>query len=424
MKGSLAMQASPIVSLKASTAPRSGLVPAIAWLFLGGLVIRFAVALFLGIHAKLESDEFEYYSAAVSVARGGGYCLVPQQSPDGVPHLTAYRMPGPALIMALVFRMTNASVPAARLSSVIFGAVAAPLMFLFARQFSGSLPALIAGAAVAVHPVWNFMAPAIESESYFIPLLIWGLWLTAGSWQRADGIAFPAGLAWGAAMLMRPHAFPMLVLIVLLALVSRRWRIASLHAVAFLIMILPWTVRNYIVFHRFESLETCSGETLLGANNPYVLSDPALHGMWISPLGIPQYRSRLKSVHDDFQRSELQRSIALQFLQRNPTEIPRLVIYKLWRWLTPITGSRGAVRWLVMLSYGSLLALLAIGLPLGVFKPSIELKLALLCTLALAVSTMVYWGNLTRGRIPLEFIWLPWACAAACRIFQPARKPG
>lgn len=224
-------------------------------------------------------------------------------------------------------------------------------------------------------------------------------------------------------MLTRPHALPMLVLIVLLALVSRRWKIACLHVVAFLVMILPWTVRNYIVFHRFESLETCSGETLLGANNPYVLSNPALHGMWISPLGIPQYRSRLKSVHDDFQRSELQRSIALQFLRGHPTEIPRLVVYKLWRWLTPITGSRGAVRWLVLLSYGSLLALLALGLPLGVFKPTIELKLALLCTLALAVSTMVYWGNLTRGRIPLEFIWLPWACAAACRLVQPARKP-
>jgi 4-amino-4-deoxy-L-arabinose transferase-like glycosyltransferase len=395
---------------------------AILWLFVGSFCIRLAVGSFLGLGAKPESDEHEYYSAAASIARGDGYRLVPQQSPDGVARPTAFRLPGPSLIVALALKITGMGIPAARLVSVIFGAAAAPFMYLFARQFTSWPAALLAGAAVALHPVWNFMATAIESEPYFLPLLILSLWLTACSWRKSGRLAILAGLSWGIAMLMRPHALPMAALIVLLAIASRRWQIAALLSVGFLAAALPWTVRNYVEFHRFEPLETVSGETFLGANNPYVISNPALHGMWISPMGIPQYRSRLAGVHDDFQRRDIQRSIALQFLSENRTEIPRLVFYKIWRWLTPITGSRGIVRWLVLLSYGLLLALLAVGLPLGVFKPTIELKLAILCTLALLTSTIVYWGILTRGRLLLEFIWLPWACAAACRMFQPARK--
>jgi hypothetical protein len=221
---------------------------------------------------------------------------------------------------------------------------------------------------------------------------------------------------------MRPHALPMALLVVGLALASRRWRTAILLSAGFVVMLLPWTIRNFIAFRRFEPLETVSGETFLGSNNPYVLSDPLLHGMWISPMGIRQYRQRLANVHDDFQRRDIQRDIALQFVRQNWASIPRLAVYKLWRWLTPITGSAGMVRWIVLGAYGSLLAMLAIGLPLGVFKPTIELKLALLCTMALFVSTIVYWGILTRGRLLLEFIWLPWACAAACRLLQTGTK--
>jgi len=48
--------------------------------------------------------------------------------------------------------------------------------------------------------------------------------------------------------------------------------------------------------------DDATGEVTVEANNPRVLSDPSLHGMWISPMGIPQYRQRLASVHDEFQR--------------------------------------------------------------------------------------------------------------------------
>jgi hypothetical protein len=401
-------------------APRkSAVFWSIMLLLIGSFCIRLAMGSFLGIGAKLESDEHEYYAAAASVARGDGYRLVAQQSADGRPQFTAFRLPGPSLMMALAFKISRESIPTARLASIVFGAIAAPLMFLFARQFVSPTAALLSGIAVALNPVWNFMALGIDSEPYFVPLMLAALWLTALSWRRSTGLALLAGIAWGLAMLMRPHALPMAFLIGCLALANRRWMFAVLLIAGFSAILLPWTIRNFIQFHRFEPLETVSGETFLGANNPRVLSDPSLHGMWISPMGIPQYRQRLASVHDEFQRRDIQRQIAWQFLGDNRAGIPRLVIYKLWRWLTPITGSAGMVRWVVLATYGLLLALLMIGVPLRVYQPTIEFKLAVLCSISLFVSTIVYWGILTRGRMLLEFIWIPWACAAACRLFRP-----
>jgi hypothetical protein len=221
---------------------------------------------------------------------------------------------------------------------------------------------------------------------------------------------------------MRPHALSMAALVFLLAITESRRRFAVLFSAGFLMILLPWTIRNFVAFRHFEPLATESGETFLGANNPYVLSDPSLHGMWIAPVGVPQYRSRLADVHDDFQRSAIQRAIAMRFLNDNRAAVPRLVAFKVWRWLTPIAKSRGAVRWIILCSYGLLLAMLAIGLPMGLYVPTIELKLVVLCTVSLFITTAIYWGNLTNGRMPLEIIWIPWASAAACRLFTPSKE--
>jgi 4-amino-4-deoxy-L-arabinose transferase-like glycosyltransferase len=387
-------------------------------LFAGSLCIRMTVGSFQGLHEKVDSDESEYYNAAVSLAQGNGYRLVAQQTPDGAPRLTAYRMPGPALILAIVFKLFGTTIAAARLASIVVGALAAPLMYLLARNFTTFSAAVLSGVACSLHPVWNFIAPAILSEPYFIPSLLLSLSLSARAFKTGAYFAFCAGLAWGATTLVRPQGLPVAILIGLLAICQGRWRISAALALGTVLMLAPWVIRNYLVFHRLEILATEGGETFLGSNNKYVLSDPSLHGMWLAPMRVPEYRNRLAGVHDDFERSRTQNAIARQFLKENPAALPKLAIFKLWRWLTPVAGSRGAVRLLILCSYGLLVLALAIGLAIGVFKPTIELKLALICTICFAVTTAIYWGNLTRGRMPLEMIWIPWGASAVCDLFS------
>jgi 4-amino-4-deoxy-L-arabinose transferase-like glycosyltransferase len=415
---SLSLHPAPALAATSSTASERRTPWILLSLFLASLLIRGAVGSALGFYTRLESDEQEYYNPAVSLSQGSGYRMVPQQSPDGIPRLTAYRVPGPSLIIALAFKILGSGLPVARWVSVFAGAMAAPLMYLFARQFTTLPVAILSAVACSLHPVWTYMAPAIASEPFFVPGLLLSLWLTVKAFQSRPRLALLAGLAWGVTALMRPHALPIVCLITLLALWRGRWALAAMLILGVAVAVVPWGVRNYLDFGRFYLLETASGETFLGSNNPRVLSDPALHGMWIPPMRVPEYRQRLANVHDDFERRDLQNAIGRQFLKDHPTSIPKLLVYKLWRWLTPLTGSAGAIRLMVLGSYGLLLLLLAIGVPLGVFKHSLPLDLVLICTFAFFVLTLVYWGNLTRGRMPLEIIWIPWAVSTLCALFS------
>jgi 4-amino-4-deoxy-L-arabinose transferase-like glycosyltransferase len=399
------------------------------YLFFASLLIRLVIGSALGLHTKAEGDGLEYYNGAVSIAHEFSYALVPQQSADGQARLTAFRMPGPSLFMAMGFELFGTSVMVARLCSVFAGAFAAPLMYIFARQVVDGPAALVASLICLLHPVWNYAAPDLMSEPYFIPALLLSVLMTIRAFpvqrqgQRDKGrAALLAGLCWGATALLRPQALPLAMLFAAMALWRGNRRTAALLALGTVLSFSPWPIRNYVAFGRLELLETVSGETFLGANNPRVLSDPAMHGMWISPMAFPEYRQRLADVHNDFERRNIQNQIAMRFLIDNLSSLPRLVVYKLWRWLTPVSGVGGITRIVIFVSYGSFLVLLAAGVPLGVYRQSIALQLALLITAAYFLITIVYWGILTRGRLPLEMIWTPWVASTADALWTRAKK--
>jgi 4-amino-4-deoxy-L-arabinose transferase-like glycosyltransferase len=382
-------------------------------LFLLAVLVRAGAGMQVGLSAPLTEDEPEYYVPARSLAEGRGYCKVEQQSADGVERPTAYRMPLPSMVMAAVFKVAGgAGISTARWTSIVISALSAPLMWLFARQAMPRFPALLAGVGCAIYPTWVHAASMILSEPYFIPAMLAALILSVrAARSKTWPWALAAGLAWSVAALIRPHALVMGGAIGLLEARHSRVR-AAIFLAAIFSLLLPWAIRNQIRFGHPVLLATEGGETLLGANNPYVLSDRQLHGMWLSPLKVPGYNQRLSSVHDDIERDHLQSSLAWAFLRSHPDQIPRLIAYKLERWLTPITVTGGAVRLMVLGSYGVLLVLLAGGGLLGVFKPNAALGYVVLCSLILTVFTIVYWGGLTRGRLPLEILWLPWGAQA------------
>jgi hypothetical protein len=185
----------------------------------------------------------------------------------------------------------------------------------------------------------------------------------------------------------------------------------------FTLLLAPWVIRNQRIFG-FPFLATEGGETFLGSNNPYVVRNSELHGMWIAPSQVPEYRAAIEFNYNDAERSKIQNQIAWKYLKQNPRVVPLLAIYKLKRWLTPITKSGGAVRLMVLASYGMLLLFLMIGCFRRIYHRSVELDLVLMWSLLMTALTIVYWGNLTRGRLPVELVWIPWGAIAASYTFR------
>jgi len=386
------------------------------FLYLFASLARVGVVLAQGLNTPLESDAASYFIRGANLIHGRGFSRVWE---DGVVRPTAKQMPGTSLILGFGILLFGDHPGVARLVAVAFSSFSAPLMYLFGLQMSRAGPALLAGVVCTIYPAWLFYSTTAFSEPFFVPLLLLAMILSCRVQKETPAYyAFVAGLVWGAAGMVRPHAVPMAVLVaVLLLWWGAGWRRATLLGLGCLLLVLPWVWRNDRAFGK-PVLATESGETLLGANNPYVLSRAELHGLWLPPRQIPEYWAVVGPIHDELIASQVQNQMARKFLSENPGEIPRLVAYKVARWLTPISESPGMIRLLIICSYGSLLLFLLLGFARRVYAFSFPLAMVLVWTMLMLALTAVYWGNLVRGRLPLELPWLPWGVQSAWSLYE------
>ncbi len=380
------------------------------------LVVRLGAGFLLGINAPPPpGDELGYFQNGLRIIEGRGYARL---WPDGVLRPAAGQVPGTSAFIGLGLLLFGKYPASAHLMAILISSFSAPLMYILARRVASREAASLAALACALYPTWVFYSTAILSEAYFIPLLLLSLILAASAiLSGSSWTALVAGLSWGAATLVRPHAAPMALLIGVYLLWRSGWRRALLLTFGVALFVAPWVVRNQRIFGS-PVLATEGGETFIGSNNPYVLQQTWLHGMWYSTWGIPEHRAAIEFNYNELERSKIQNDLAWAYLRQNPGVIPILAFYKLRRWLTPITVSGGAVRLMVLASYGPLLLFLILGYFRSVYRASVELHLVAMWSLVMIAVTIVYWGNLTRGRLPLEMVWIPWGSLAALDVFK------
>jgi 4-amino-4-deoxy-L-arabinose transferase-like glycosyltransferase len=120
------------------------------------------------------------------------------------------------------------------------------MAYLMALEAFGFGAAVVAGLATALGPFTLVTTALFYSETLFTFLFTASLW----SWSRKRGIL--AGLLLGAATLTRSVCFPLIGIALLLALFAKTNR--SLHlklALAALVIVAPWTLRNAVTQHAF-----------------------------------------------------------------------------------------------------------------------------------------------------------------------------
>lgn len=388
-------------------------------LYILALVIRAAAGGAIGMQNELDGDELEYFNAAVNLVSGRGYALVPQGIETDIPKLTAFRMPGPSLVMAASMAVFGIDVQVTRIVAILISSLSVPLMFCFAAKFTERRTALLAAFVCAVYPTWVFNSVTVKSEPYFVPMLLISLMCSV---RAAETMTITGGtrvgILWGLTALIKPFGLPMMGLTALYLggrSRCRRWSPSIAVGIAFCVTLSPWVIRNYTVFGQFVPLATEGSETFLGANNPYVAADPVLRGVWISPMRIPEYADALRPYPEELERAAARYRIALDYLKSDPGMIPKLMWWRIRRFFTPLTGSDGIVRIVVLCTYGTLMLLLAAGVILRVFRSTTQLHFVLLWVFAQMVVTAVYCGGLIRGRMLMEVVLLPWGaiCAVA-----------
>jgi 4-amino-4-deoxy-L-arabinose transferase-like glycosyltransferase len=158
---------------------------------------------------------------------------------------------------------------AVKYAQCLAGVLLVPALGLLGRRAFGERAALVAAGIAAFYPELVWFASHFWAETVFTVLLWWALErLLAADRERGGKAALASGLLWGLAILTREtvlYFLPFAALWLAWRRAGGARRAAMLLSVAALV-VLPWTVRNWLVFDAFVPVSTAGALNLWQGN--------------------------------------------------------------------------------------------------------------------------------------------------------------
>src|SRR4051794_20119923 len=245
-----------------------------------GLAVRLVWALAVRGGTPITGDGNEYYQLAGLLADMHRY-VEPVAGPL-VP--TAEKPPLYPLVLALPAALGWHTVAAARIISCVLGAGTVAVAGLLGRRVAGPRVGLVAAAIAAFYPALWGLDSTVRSESLYGLLIALTLLAAYAAAERpSPRRCLATGALVGLAALTRGEALLLVPLLglPLIRLVprGRRLRAGALVVAGCAVIVVPWLVRNWIVFDRPAPISTNFGGLLAGANCPASYYGSAI-GWW------------------------------------------------------------------------------------------------------------------------------------------------
>jgi Dolichyl-phosphate-mannose-protein mannosyltransferase len=227
--------------------------------------------------------ENEVGNVASALANGQGFCCLFRQ-PTGP---TAWLTPVYPLLIAGVFMLFGTFTFSSFVASVslnsLFSALASFPLYYASERITGKPVAVLGAWLWVFSPIAIVLPYAWIWDSSLSALLAAAiLWATIRVPDRPGLPAFVLyGLLWGFSLLINPALgalLPFLLAWIFFGLRtenSRRLRLTLVALAATVVLCLPWTLRNYIQFHRFVPLRSNFAYEFWSGNNE--IFDPHSH---------------------------------------------------------------------------------------------------------------------------------------------------
>ncbi len=185
------------------------------------------------------------------------------------------------------------SLTAVKVAQCLLSASLAPALGLLGRRLSGEATGLVAAGIVGFYPELVWFSSHFWAETLFTVLLWWGIERLSAADERASGRgAVAAGLLFGLGVLTRET----ILYFVPLAALWLAWRgraagrrRAALFVAACLVVVLPWTLRNALVFRAFVPVST-AGALNLWQGNTRLSRQEVYEQYWAVHGKIEKYR--------------------------------------------------------------------------------------------------------------------------------------
>jgi 4-amino-4-deoxy-L-arabinose transferase-like glycosyltransferase len=214
------------------------------------------------------NDEAYYKALAEIVARGEGFVRPGEFLGEGVSIPTAERPPLFPLVLAGLVKLGAGGEDAMRLVGAVTGGATIALVGLLGRRLAGERAGLLTAGLAAGYPTLIAADGALMTESLYGAFAAAALLTTQGLLDRPrvrGGVLL--GALGGLAALTRGEAL-ILVPLLLIPLLRRSEgrRAAAAACITFLVVLMPWTIRNWSAFDRPVLVATEGGQTIAGAN--------------------------------------------------------------------------------------------------------------------------------------------------------------
>lgn len=210
---------------------------------------------------EIETDEISYDNLAMRLLEGKGFV-----DADGVP--TSYRPPLYPAFLALIYGIFGHSYFAVRIIQAIIGSIIVYVLYLTAKRIFNRPTAIITGIFSSLYMTFIICSKMLYTETLFTFLLVSIIYLAIAAEKPGMMRFCLLGTLCGIATLLRSTGLflPFVALFILMLKVHKRklpWKKVTASSAAlvvcFLILIVPWTVRNYKVHGKLVSISTNGG---------------------------------------------------------------------------------------------------------------------------------------------------------------------
>ncbi|MCI0561023.1 MAG: glycosyltransferase family 39 protein, partial [Nitrososphaera sp.] len=237
--------------------------------------LLFGVALFIRIIALWILPEPHLPTNATLAYMGGARILVEGKGFSD-PFYPIFTPPLYAVFISILWSLFGVDQVSIKLAQALADSVTVIVIYLIVQELFNVRTALLSAAIWAVYPFAIYPTIYIGTETLFTFFLSLFVLLTVhgnkyGKWQYASG----AGVMLGLATLTRgtTQFLPFLFPLALFALKKNknRWLLNyGTFLLAFALVLLPWGLRNYLIFHEFIPVATASGVFLWGSTEKFL----------------------------------------------------------------------------------------------------------------------------------------------------------
>lgn len=332
------------------------------------VLIRIPVAVLMGDQIEVLpgiQDQVSYDALARSLLEGRGYRFTENWypfTPADTP--TAHWSFIYPLYLAGVYAVVGYHPLAARLlQGIVASALLCLLIYQIGRRVSNEETGLVSAGLAALYGYFIYYNAALMTETFFMVLVLLTLYLALRikekpTLSRWVGLGFSLGFAG----LLRQTVLlfvPFLLFWLFLELRARgiRWLHITAPVVIILLLITPWTLRNYLVYDEFLLLNSNAGYALYASNNPNLGTN------WNNETVVVPVPEELKGQNE----ARLDRALtkqAIEFILADPQRYLRLTLDKSLEffWFWPSSDSSRISNLNRVLSFGLYLPFMLFGL--------------------------------------------------------------